>query len=269
MALHAFRPEASETAFQWQAVRGELDRLGAGPDPYMIRMWREALAEAEGQERAAHSDPLAFPYVPFIPEHFGLRLTEASRVLDLGCLGGFGLFDFTMRRLRQHRPVPRLIGVDVDPASLTLGAALSGAWARPGQLCFQRATGEALPHPSGSFDLVIARSVLQYLKIQPAMEELARVVRPGGLVLIQVHGPAYYLHQILRHLTRPLQAAYYGRALASGLLFGATGVQLQHRWFLEAAMTERRLLALGRSLGLEPLWTNHHLRRRLSLFLKA
>jgi SAM-dependent methyltransferase len=161
-----------------------------------------------------------------------------------------------------------MIGVDVDPVSLALGQALGRSWARPGQLGFQRATGEALPHAAGSFDLVIARSVLQYLKIQPALAELARVARTGGLVLIQVHGPGYYLHQILRHVTRPLQAAYYGRALASGLFFGVAGVQFQHRWFREAAMTDRRLLALGRSLGLRPLWTNHDLRRPLTLFLK-
>jgi SAM-dependent methyltransferase len=268
MALHAFAPAAPETSFAWQGLKGELERLSDGSDPYVVRMWREALGEAMGQPRPPHSDPLVFPYVPFSPERFGLKLTEESRILDLGCLAGFGLFDFTVRRQRLRRAVPCMIGVDVDPASLALGQRLGRTWARPGQLGFQRATGEALPYAGGSFDLVIARSVLQYLKIEPAMAELARMARPGGLVLIQVHGPGYYLHQILRHVSRPLQAAYYGRALASGLFFDVAGVQFQHRWFREAPMTNRRLLALCGSLGLKPLWTNHDLRRPLTLFLK-
>jgi SAM-dependent methyltransferase len=268
MGLRALRFEVEECHFEWLRVRRELNRLSAGTDPYIIRMWDEALAEADGIERAPHSDPLVFPYVPFSPEQFGLRLSPESRLLDVGCLGGFGLFDFTVRRLRMGSPVPVMFAVDLDPSSLALGEALARTWAKPGQLTFQRATGEVLPHASQSFDLVIARSVLQYLQIRPAMEELARVARPGALMLIQVHGPGYYLHQVVRHMERPLQAAYYARALASGLLFSASGMQFHHRWFKESAMTDHRLMSLARSLGMKRLWTNHDLRRPLSVFVK-
>jgi SAM-dependent methyltransferase len=253
---------------RWPAVRKRLERLAEGKDPYVVRMWREALMEADGIDRGPACDPLAFPYVPFLPEQFGLSLTEHSRVLDLGCLGGFGLFDFTVRREREGRPVPRMFGVDVDRESLYLGLALAQTWAQPGQLAFQYATGESLPYASGAFDLVIARSVLQYLRIQPAMRELARAVRPGGLVLIQVHAPGYYLHQLWRHLGHPLQAAYYGRALASGLFFSASCVQPVHRWFREAGMTYGRLLQLCRGVGLEPVWSNRNARRPLTLFVR-
>jgi SAM-dependent methyltransferase len=248
------------------AVRDELERLATGKDPYVVRMWREALAEAEGQHRGPHCDPLAFPYLPFLPEQFGVSLDERAHVLDLGCLGGFGLFDLTVRRLAQGLPLPRLVGVDVDRESLELGSALAPTWARPNQLIFQHATGESMPFASGSFDLVIARSVLQYLHIRPAVRELARVVRPRGLVLIQVHAPGYYMHQIVRHARRPLQAAYYGRALVSGLIFATSLVQPRHRWFKEAAVTYRRLLSLCRGAGLEPVWSNRNVRRPLVLF---
>jgi SAM-dependent methyltransferase len=251
----------------WPGLRDELDRA-QGLDPYLLRMWREALAEADGLERPTGSDPLVFPYVPLSPERFGLRLTAASSVLDLGCLGGFGMFDFAVRRMRRRHPLPRMVGVDVDRESLTLGATLARHWARPRQVTFTRASGEALPFDTGSFDLVIARSVLQYLRIRPALAELSRVVRPGGLVLIQVHAPAYYLHQIARHVNRPLQAAYYGRAFLSGMIFSASCVQPQHRWFREAAMTEGRLSSLCQDLGLDLLWSNQGLRRPLALFLK-
>jgi SAM-dependent methyltransferase len=253
----------------WSSVREKLESLAFGKDPYVIRMWREALMEADGVDRGPHCDPLAFPYVPFLPEQFGLSLSATSRVLDLGCLGGFGLFDFTVRRERQHLPVPRLFGLDVDTESLTLGVEMARTWARPGTLLFERGTGESMPYESGGFDLVIARSVLQYLRIEPAMSELARVVRPGGLVLIQVHALGYYLHQIARHMGTPLQAAYYARALVSGMIFSTSCVQPRHRWFREAAMTYDCLLGLCRSVGLELVWSNRNARRPLALFVRV
>jgi ubiquinone/menaquinone biosynthesis C-methylase UbiE len=231
-------------------------------------MWRQALAEADGDERRQDCDSLVFPYVPFSPERFGLQLTARSSVLDLGCLGGFGLFDFSVRRQRRSLPVPRLVGVDVDTDSLTLGQVLAPHWTRPQQSTFVAASGEALPFDDGHFDLVMARSVLQYLRIRPALAELARVARRGGLVFIQVHAPAYYLHQILRHLNHPLQAAYYARAFVSGVIFSASCVQPEHRWFREAAVTGGRLAALGRELGLEPIWSDRGVRRPLMLFVR-
>jgi SAM-dependent methyltransferase len=253
----------------WDGVRPTLDRLAEGQDPYVVRMWREALLEAEGLPRAATSDPLAFPYVPFLPEDFGLPLSAASRVLDLGCLGGFGLFDFTVRRARQGLAIPRLHGIDVDRSSLQLGAALAPSWAGRGQVNFQLGSGEMLPYASGVFDMVIARSVLQYLHIRPAIFELARLARTGGLVLIQIHALGYYFHRMWRHFSSPLQSAYYARALASGMIFSATSLQPKHRWFREAGMTPGRLLALCKAVGLELVWSNPVARRPLALFVRV
>lgn len=264
-ALRIVRAEDDE----WSALRERLDAAAADQDPYVVRMWREALIEGAGVARHAQADPLVFPYVPFLPQPFARALDERSRALDVGCLGGFGLFDFARRRRREGRPVPRLYGLDVDGPSLALGAALAPAWAGPGGLQLERAIGEALPHRDASFDLVIARSVLQYLRIGPALDELARVVRPGGLVLIQVHAPAYYLHQIGRHAGRPLQAAYYARALLSALVFSGARRQPEHRWFKEAGMTYRCLVALCAARGLAPVWSNRDRRRPLALFARA
>jgi SAM-dependent methyltransferase len=268
MAVQALRLVLPEQ-LGWAGLRARLDRLAPGKDPYVIKMWREALMEADGQDRGPEADPLAFPYVPFQPERFGVPLSATSRVLDVGCLGAFGLFDFTVRRVREHKPIPLMFGVDVDRESLDLGSALAQTWTRPGQLSLQYATGESMPYQSGSFDLVLARSVLQYLRIEPALTELARLVRPGGLVLIQTHGLGYYAHQIMRHLRNPLQAAYYGRALMSGLLFSASCVQPHHRWFREAAITKGRLHALCQTVGLRPVWRDGRRRRPLALFVKV
>jgi SAM-dependent methyltransferase len=268
MAVQALRIVPRERS-EWPGVRDRLEAVAAGKDPYVVRMWREALTEADGLDRGPNCDPLAFPYVPFLPEQFGLSLSQESSLLDVGCLGGFGLFDFTVRRLRQGRPVPRLYGVDVDRESLELGSALAPTWSRRNSPVFTRATGESMPFEDGMFDMVIARSVLQYLRIRPALAELARVVRPGGLLLLQVHALGYYLRQMARHLGQPLQAAYYARALASGVVFSATGVQPRHHWFREAAVTDGRLISLCRALGLEMIWSNRAVRRPLVLFVRV
>ena len=70
----------------------------------------------------------------------------------------------------------------------------------------------------------------------------------------------------MRHLKKPLQAAYYGRALASGVLFSTSCVQPQHRWFREAGLTGGRLTSLCQDAGLERIWSDNGLRRPLMLF---
>jgi SAM-dependent methyltransferase len=60
---------------------------------------------------------------------------------------------------------------------------------RPG-MTFAYGTAEAIPFAEGSFDLVTAFDVLEHLDDDVrALREMARVVRPGGLIAVTV--PAY------------------------------------------------------------------------------
>jgi len=54
------------------------------------------------------------------------------------------------------------------------------------RLNFVRGDAQAIPFPSNRFDLVYSRMLLQYLREkEKAVAEMARVCRPGGIVLLQ------------------------------------------------------------------------------------
>jgi SAM-dependent methyltransferase len=106
----------------------------------------------------------------------GLRLLRASsagavRVLDLGAGNGW-----MARRLAASC---RVTALDVDGSETGLGSLRDGRVGRVlGDL-------EALPLRPASFDAVIAAATLHYAVDLPgALAETARVLRPGGLLII-------------------------------------------------------------------------------------
>ena len=64
---------------------------------------------------------------------------------------------------------------------------------------------EALPHADGSFDAVLCVSAHQYMELSPAFSEAARVLRPGG-ELILIGG---VLGKYMREVTRDLLSHPY------------------------------------------------------------
>lgn len=100
---------------------------------------------------------------------------SGCRVLDLGCAGGF------MSEAMAHEGA-RVIGV--DPAAPAIEAARAHAAA--GQLEIQYVIGraEAIPLPDASVDRVVCVDVLEHVDdLQASCEEIARVLKPGGLLL--------------------------------------------------------------------------------------
>jgi SAM-dependent methyltransferase len=72
-----------------------------------------------------------------------------------------------------------------------------------------------LPFPEKHFTHVLCRAALNYMHQRQALREMARVLRPGGLLYCHVEGPGFDW--------RLLRAARSGRALAGrarDLLFG-------------------------------------------------
>jgi SAM-dependent methyltransferase len=116
------------------------------------------------------------------------RLAETPdlSVLDVGC--GVGLIDAMLaKRFR------RLIGVDV-----ALGA-LAQARRNAPEARFVGYDGSLLPFANGTFDLVFAVCVVHHVAPEgwPRFaSELARVTRPGGLVMIFEHNPLNPLTRI-------------------------------------------------------------------------
>ncbi|HZK67140.1 MAG TPA: methyltransferase domain-containing protein [Chloroflexota bacterium] len=97
---------------------------------------------------------------------------EGARVLDLGCGGG-------MLAEPLARAGARLTGIDVSFNALA--AARDHARQSALGIGYLRSLGEELPFRDGAFDLVVAFDVLEHLEDLPmAMEEIGRVLRPGG-----------------------------------------------------------------------------------------
>ena len=102
----------------------------------------------------------------FLPER-----GEGLRLLDVGCGTGHHLAQFRQRGFD-------VAGVDGSPQMIALAQAGNpGVMIRQGDV-------EALPFPSGGFDVVVCVEVLRYLPRPSAcLREMARVLRPGGLCL--------------------------------------------------------------------------------------
>jgi SAM-dependent methyltransferase len=97
---------------------------------------------------------------------FAARLARGKRVLDAGCGAGYGSAE----------------AVDFARASYALP-----------NLRFEQASCEALPHPGGSFDLVVAFEVIEHLENwREFLLEARRVLAPAGQLIISTPNKLYY-----------------------------------------------------------------------------
>jgi SAM-dependent methyltransferase len=135
-------------------------------------------------------DTVAHEYDEVFPRHVALhyldkrrqlvrRLIPGGRLLDVGCGTG---------QLGAHLAGPgyEVSGVDLSPGMLASAVrrGLAGAFA---------AFSTALPFAEGSFDLALTVATLHHLetpvRVAFTIREMARVVRPGGFVLLWDHNP--------------------------------------------------------------------------------
>jgi SAM-dependent methyltransferase len=123
-----------------------------------------------------------------------LRVDPGDRVLDLGCGAGRHAFEVLRRGAR-------VVALDTSEAELRQVRAMCAAMARAGEVppggSAAVVTGDAtaMPFPDGWFDTVIAAEVLEHIPAdQAAMNEIARVLRPGGVAAVTV--PAWLPERI-------------------------------------------------------------------------
>jgi ubiquinone/menaquinone biosynthesis C-methylase UbiE len=165
----------------------------------------------------------------------------ARSVLDVGCGAGQELLLFAKRDSFT-------VGIDVSPEVGTF--ALGPEYDR---LTFVRASGERIPFTSASFDIVICRIALPYMNNAQALAEIARVLVPGGLLVLQVHAMWYYVEKLGKgFLDRDAQGMRYAwRVLANGIRYNLTGTQRRYPVRGETFQTKWMLKRELRRVGLE------------------
>jgi SAM-dependent methyltransferase len=139
---------------------------------------------------------------------------------------------------------------------------------------FATSGAEHLPFTDGSFDVILCRVALPYTDNRQALREMARVLRPGGVLLLKTHHPKYYLHKAVEGIRRrsPLFSIHALRVLLTGAIYHASGKQPQGGLLLrETFQTEwllgRELPPIGLALGEElpdsnPLTRSYRVTRR-------
>ena len=112
-----------------------------------------------------------------IRAHWARYGTEGSRILDVGCGTGANA-----QMLSKFGDV---VGLDISPEALVFSRGR-------GLRDLERAGLPHLPHPDEAFDAALLMDVLYHRAVPhkaEALREVCRVLKPGGIVLINV--PAY------------------------------------------------------------------------------
>lgn len=170
-----------------------LDRVS----PWHVRWYPPRVLEPEvmdaEDEAGAYMDAAAAEHLARLDAGWAELVARTgprgpARVLDVGTGGGQ-----IPVLLARRRPDWRIWGIDRSQTMLLAGgmgvrAASREARrvARPFDLGLAAAEGRRLPFPDGALDLVVSNSLLHHLADPTAvLDEIARVVRPAGRVLLR------------------------------------------------------------------------------------
>jgi 2-polyprenyl-6-hydroxyphenyl methylase/3-demethylubiquinone-9 3-methyltransferase len=117
---------------------------------------------------------------------------RGKTVLDLGCGGGF------MAEALAQRGAA-VIGV--DPSEAAIAAAQAHAGADGLAIDYRVGGGEAIPLPDQSADCVVCVDVLEHVAdLDRVLDEIARVLRPGGLFLFDTINRTPLASLVIVHL---------------------------------------------------------------------
>ena len=115
--------------------------------------------------------------------HFAAPIVAGREVLDIACGAGYGSALLAQR-------ATRVTGADISQA--TIDHARHRYASVPG-LEFRQADCAALPFPDACFDAVVSFETIEHIAAQEAfLDEMRRVLRPGGLVVLSCPNKVEY-----------------------------------------------------------------------------
>lgn len=181
-----------------------------------------------------------------------IRDRKGLRVLDIGCGNG--------SLLRTLSPF-MASGAGVDRSAGMIGAAKKNCAAYP-HLSFHEVNSPGLPFPDKSFDMVISLLSFRYLDWDPIMNEIRRVLAPGGRLLVvdMVTAPVRFrevpgfLAGKVRNLLQLTKNSRYRRALRRMVSDRRWRMMLKHnpiraehelKWYLESRFAGRKVEVLN------------------------
>jgi SAM-dependent methyltransferase len=135
------------------------------------------------------------------------QLRPGETVLEVGC--GTGVLD---RWLARHTAgANRIVGVDISRYLLREATALVRKAGLEGVIEFREGRAEALPFPERSFDVAMSSTVIQRVDADRMLQEMVRVVKPGGRVAVVGHA-----HDMPRWVNLALPAELKAKVEAPG-----------------------------------------------------
>lgn len=102
-----------------------------------------------------------------------LAASTQRSVLEYGCGKGSAAFDLAANGAH-------VTGIDISQVGIAEAQAQGSALGLQDKLSFQQMNAEALSFEDASFDLVCGSGILHHLELDGAMEQILRVLRPGG-----------------------------------------------------------------------------------------
>ncbi len=155
-----------------------------------------------------------------------LQPQAGERILDAGC--GTGRLLIALSHLVGAQGTVQ--GVDIAPAMCRAAQQLATRTEHPAGVGISTADVRRLPFPDHSFDGAVSVLTLELLKpggTEAALRELARVVRPGGRIVVAALADAVTTDRPLQYyemLRYVLPLAWLGRPLALRRLAHAEGL---------------------------------------------
>lgn len=170
---------------------------------------------------------------------------DGTTVLDFGCGTGE-----SSGRLRQRGAI--VVGFDISRTRLSEANAHSQASGNGPSASFLLCAAETLPFADASFDAVYGKQILHHLDLEIAIDEVVRVLRPGGRAVFLeplIHNPLLEgYRRRTRHLRSPTEKALSMRDLQR---MGTRFRRWEHREFIlfsvlpvlmEAMTSKKRVL---------------------------